>query len=64
MNPNVNYNFEQYKQCAGKDCKSEGKTLLKIKYLQKNGYFCDFCKAELLELELTVQGEENTIDRR
>jgi hypothetical protein len=64
MNSNIHYNSEEYKECAGRGCKEEGKTLLKIKYLQKNGYFCDFCKAELLQLELTVQGEENTIDRR
>jgi hypothetical protein len=57
MNPNVNYNFEQYKQCAGKGCKSEGKTLLKIKYLQKTGYFCNFCTSELLQLGLVVQEE-------
>jgi hypothetical protein len=64
MNSNIHSNLEEYKQCAGKGCKGEGKTLLKIKYLQKNGYFCDFCKAELLQLELTVQGEENTNDKR
>jgi hypothetical protein len=64
MNSNIHIASDEFKECAGKGCKGEGKTLLKIKYLQKNGYFCDFCKAELLQLELTVQGEENTIDRR
>jgi hypothetical protein len=55
MNSNIDYNSEEYKQCAGKDCKGEGKTLLKIKYLQKNGYFCDSCTADLLQSEIAVK---------
>jgi hypothetical protein len=57
MNSNIHYNSEEYKQCAGKGCKEEAKTVLKIKYLQKIGYFCDFCKAELMRLDLAVQEE-------
>jgi hypothetical protein len=57
MNFNTHYNSEEYKQCAGKGCKEEGKTLLKIKYLQKTGYFCNFCTSELLQLGLAVQEE-------
>ena len=55
MNPNVNYNFEQYKECAGKDCKGEGKILLRIKYLNKKGYFCNSCTADLLQSEIAVK---------
>jgi len=55
MNPNVNYNFEQYKECAGKGCKGGGKTLLRIKYLNKKGYFCNSCTADLLQSEIAVK---------
>jgi len=57
MNSNTHYNSEEYKQYAGKGCKEEGKTLLKIKYLQKTGYFCNFCTSELLQLGLAVREE-------
>jgi hypothetical protein len=58
MNSNISYTTEQFKQfCVGKDCKREGTTLLKIKYLQKTGYFCNVCTSELLQLGLAVQEE-------
>ena len=64
LNPNSHYNTEGYKECAGKGCKGEGKTFLKIKYLQKKGYFCDICKAEVLQLELSVPEEGNKIETK
>jgi hypothetical protein len=57
MNSNIYYNSEEYKDCAGKDCKRKGMTLLRIKYLQKTGYFCNFCTSELLQMGLAVQEE-------
>jgi hypothetical protein len=58
LNPNIHYNSKQYKDCAGKDCKRKGRTLLRIKYLQKNGYFCDSCAEDLLQSEIAVKGGE------
>jgi hypothetical protein len=55
LNSNIHYNSEQYKDCAGKDCKHKGTTLLRIKYLQKKGYFCDSCAADLLQSEIAVK---------
>jgi hypothetical protein len=55
LNPDIHYNSEQYKDCAGKDCKRKGRTLLRVKYLNKNGYFCDSCTADLLQSEIAVK---------
>ena len=55
MNSNIHYNSEEYKQCAGKGCKEEGKTLLRINFLKKNGYFCDSCAEDLLQSEIAVK---------
>lgn len=55
MNSDIHYNFEQYKDCAGKDCKRKGRTLLKINFLNKKGYFCDSCTADLLQSEIAVK---------
>jgi hypothetical protein len=53
----------QYKQCAGKDCNRIGTQLLKIRYLNKSGYFCNVCKKELLDLGLVI-GEDNEISSK
>ena len=45
----------QYKQCAGKECNRIATQLLKIRYLNKFGHFCDKCKTELLDLGLVIE---------
>ena len=55
LNPNIYYNSEQYKDCAGKDCKHKGRTLLKINFLNKKGYFCDSCAADLIQSGIAVK---------
>ena len=53
-----NINSEhQYKQCAGKDCNRIATQLLKIRYLNKFGHFCDKCKIELVDLELVIENK-------
>ena len=37
-----------YYKCSGKGCTDIGKTLLKIVYINKTGYFCDSCSQDLL----------------
>ena len=60
MNSDNHYNSEQYKDCAGKDCKRKGTTLLRINFLKQNGYFCDSCAADLMQSEIAVkEGELN-----
>jgi hypothetical protein len=45
----------EYKKCAGKGCDRVGKTLLKIRYLNKTGLFCDRCTKDLLISELATK---------
>lgn len=42
-------------KCIGKGCENFGKTLLKINYINKTGYFCDNCAEDLLHEELAVK---------
>lgn len=46
---------QQYKECAGKDCNRIATTQLKIRYLNRYGYFCNVCKNELLDLGLVIR---------
>jgi len=50
MNPDDNY-----RECAGKGCKNFGTTLLKIRYINKEGYFCNLCTQDLCRLELATK---------
>jgi hypothetical protein len=47
----INNNTIQYR-CAGKDCSNIGNILLRIKFINKIGYFCSFCADDLLHNEL------------
>lgn len=41
--------------CAGRGCKSNGDTHLKVQYIDKFGYFCDSCAEDLLQLGLVLR---------
>ena len=43
------------KNCAGNGCINQGKYPLKIIYLNKVGWFCDYCKDQLLKDELIAE---------
>ena len=43
------------KICAGKNCTNNGIKLLRIKYLQKEGWFCNNCIIELMREDLIVK---------
>ena len=45
--------------CAGKDCRNEGKHLLRIIYLNKVGWFCDDCKDLLLKNKLVIDRDDD-----
>lgn len=40
--------FSNAKECAGKGCKRTGTRILKIRFLNKAGIFCDLCANGLL----------------
>jgi len=43
---------EDYKKCAGKYCKHTGKIVLRVKFIQKEGTFCEDCATDILNLGL------------
>jgi hypothetical protein len=47
--------LEVYHRCSGKGCTDIGKTLLKIVYINKTGYFCDSCSEDILHQGLAVE---------
>lgn len=61
MNSNDNYLNEGFKECAGRSCKNTAKVPLKIRYINKTGFFCESCADYLLRAELAI-GEQ--IDKR
>ena len=50
-----------YDRCSGKRCTNIGKTLLKIVYINKTGYFCDSCSEDLLHQGLAVEVGKDVI---
>ena len=44
----------EYKKCAGKGCERVGTRILKVRFLNKLGIFCDFCANGLLAEDLAV----------
>ena len=40
--------------CAGNDCSRLGVKVLKIKFINKSGFFCQVCSSELIRLKLAV----------
>ena len=55
MNSDNRYIQEDYKKCAGKGCNHIGNTILRIKFIQKEGVFCKDCTTDLLNLGLVEE---------
>lgn len=49
-------------KCNCKGCEKSGKTLLKINYINKTGYFCENCAEDLLSEELAVKAGNSLHD--
>jgi hypothetical protein len=60
MNSTSNNASLEYKKCAGKGCEGEGRTTLKVRYLNKSGLFCDRCVNDLVAADLAVKVEEHS----
>jgi len=54
---NHNNGIRKYKECAGLKCSKKPTSKLKVKYINKIGYFCQKCTADLLQLELAEEIE-------
>ena len=69
MNAVIDCKAEEFQQCACKDCTRKGTRILRIKYINKVGHFCDLCAADLLSTEIAegdndVKSNGILIDRR
>jgi hypothetical protein len=56
--------LEEYKECAGKDCHRLGTHFLKVRFVNRQGWFCDLCKDKLLLEDLVIVEESMTGVRR
>lgn len=43
-----------FKQCVGKSCTKQGVIELRIRFINKTGWFCESCKKELETHELVM----------
>jgi hypothetical protein len=60
MNSTFNNVSPEYKKCAGKDCDRIGRTILRIRYLNKTGLFCDCCVNDLVAEDLAMKVEKDS----
>ncbi|MGB6532818.1 MAG: hypothetical protein WBF33_32385 [Candidatus Nitrosopolaris sp.] len=52
-----------YKGCAGTGCTNMGLYLLRVRFVNKNGWFCSSCKKSLLADMLLEEIEESSVNR-
>ena len=60
MAPNNQNAFEPYKQCAGRGCSKEGINYLKILFINKCGWFCEYVDADIKWHGLVKEQQNNT----
>jgi hypothetical protein len=53
--------LDRYKQCAGNGCSKAARILLEIRYIKKQGYFCDSCAEDLLQNELAIKEGDSDV---
>lgn len=51
----------KYKECAGKNCKSQGVHYLKVAFLNQFGWFCEDCKNGLIGDRLVEEQEPHMV---
>jgi hypothetical protein len=54
MNSTFNNTTPEYKKCAGKGCERTGTRILRIRFLNNAGIFCELCANDLLADDLAV----------
>jgi hypothetical protein len=55
LNTTVNDSVQMQNICAGKECQRQGTHHLKVKYLNKSGWFCSSCKERLQADDLVYE---------
>jgi hypothetical protein len=66
MSNNNHYYYDSSREpikCVGLGCNNNATSLLKIRYLNKSGHFCQACKNELIKSDLIVQ-QDNTGNKK
>lgn len=58
MNSTREETSQEYKECAGKGCKNLAKIPLKIEFIDKGGFFCESCAADLVRDGLAIAAGE------
>jgi hypothetical protein len=53
--------LDAYKQCAGNGCSNSGSVLLSIRYIKRQGYFCDSCAEGLLQNDLAIREDDSNV---
>jgi len=53
--------LDAYKQCAGNGCSNSGRILLEIRYIKKQGYFCNSCAEDLLQNGLATKEGDSIV---
>ena len=49
--------IQEFNPCAGRECSNVGKNHLKVLFINKFGWFCDYCKDDLINLKLIQEDE-------
>ena len=53
------FTFYVKKICAGRNCKRIGTRILKVRFLNKTGIFCEVCAEEILTADLARVEDAN-----
>lgn len=61
MTSTTQYDYEEYKQCAGKDCTNHGVNRLEVLYIKKVGWFCDQCRSYLVSHEIAFDSPNRSV---
>jgi hypothetical protein len=60
MNSTSDNGSLEYKKCAGKGCDRVGRTILKVRYINKTGFFCDCCVNDLITADLAIKVKDDS----
>jgi hypothetical protein len=58
----INFRFDNAKKrCTGRDCERIGTKILKLRFLNRTGIFCEACAEDLLAADLASNVEDEAV---
>lgn len=51
--------IQSHRECAGKDCSKQGFCCLRVRFINKYGWFCDSCRDTLVKNKLADEVSDN-----